>query len=51
MSTDVSVADDPDRRRDEAVVGEATLAGFVEHLDTGELLSNAPSARVGGEKP
>lgn len=51
MSTDVSVADNPDRHRDEAVVGEATLAGFVEHQDIGDLLSNALSARVGGEKP
>ncbi len=38
MSTDVTVTNNPDRQRYEAVVDQATLAGFVEYQDTSELV-------------
>lgn len=38
MSIDVTVANNPHRHRYEAVVDEATLAGFVEYQDTSELV-------------
>jgi predicted GNAT family acetyltransferase len=38
MSTDVTVTNNRDRQRYEAVVDQATLAGFVEYQDTSELV-------------
>jgi hypothetical protein len=38
MSTDVTVTNNRDRQRYEAVVDTATLAGFVEYQDTSELV-------------
>jgi predicted GNAT family acetyltransferase len=38
MSTDVTVTNNRDRQRYEAVVGQTTLAGFVEYQDTSELV-------------
>ncbi|WBQ01945.1 GNAT family N-acetyltransferase [Kribbella sp. CA-293567] len=38
MSTDVTVTKNPDRQRYEAVVDEATVAGYVEYQETSELV-------------
>jgi predicted GNAT family acetyltransferase len=38
MSTNVTVSNRPDRQRYEAVVEDATLAGFVEYQETNELV-------------
>ncbi|GAB3839192.1 GNAT family N-acetyltransferase [Kribbella italica] len=38
MPTDVTVTNNPDRQRYEAVVGKATLAGYVEYQETSELV-------------
>jgi len=38
MSTDVTVTNNRDRQRYEAVVDQTTLAGFVEYQDTSELV-------------
>ena len=38
MSTDVTVTNNADQQRYEAVVGEAGLAGFVDYQETSELV-------------
>lgn len=38
MSTNVTVSNRPDRQRYEAVVDDATLAGYVEYQETSELV-------------
>ena len=38
MSTDVTVTNNRDRQRYEAIVDQTTLAGFVEYQDTSELV-------------
>lgn len=38
MATDVGVTNNSDRKRYEAVVGEATVAGFVDYQETDELV-------------
>jgi uncharacterized protein len=38
MSTDVTVINNPDRHRYEALVDTATLAGFVDYQETSELV-------------
>lgn len=38
MSTNVTVTNNPDRQRYEAVADKATLAGFVDYQETSELV-------------
>ncbi|WP_324277807.1 GNAT family N-acetyltransferase [Blastococcus brunescens] len=38
MSTDITVTNDPDRRRYEAAVGGTTVAGFIDYQETSELV-------------
>lgn len=38
MSTDITVTNNPDRRRYEATAGGTTVAGFIDYQETSELV-------------